>query len=63
MPAQKEDLAAVIHLCGAGRGDAYARRRFRLSVGQPCGDHDVARYLAYVTAMKQRFAQLVAGDQ
>jgi len=61
-PAQQEDLAAVIHLCGAGAGEAYARRGFRLSAGQRCGDHDVARYLAYVAAMKQRFAQLAARD-
>ena len=27
---QKQDLAAVIHLCGAGAGDAYAARGFRL---------------------------------
>ena len=26
--AQKQDLAAIIHLCGAGPGDGYARRGF-----------------------------------
>jgi len=31
---QKQDLAAVIHLCGAGPGDAYARRGFRLTARQ-----------------------------
>ena len=30
--AQKQDLAAIIHLCGAGVGDAYARRGFRLTL-------------------------------
>jgi hypothetical protein len=55
---QKQDLAAVIHLCGAGPGDAYARRRFRLTPGQHCGDHDVARYLAHVNAMKSHFSRL-----
>src|SRR5947208_15963973 len=29
--AQKQDLAAVIHLCGAGPGEAYARRGFLLT--------------------------------
>jgi hypothetical protein len=58
--AQKQDLAALIHLCGAGAGDAYARRGFRLLAGQRCGDHDPARYLAEVNALKQRFVQLAS---
>jgi hypothetical protein len=57
---QKQDLAAVIHLCGAGAGDAYARRGFRLTRGQRCGDHDVRRYLGRVDAMKGVFVQLAA---
>src|SRR5215472_2376279 len=48
---QKQDLAAIIHLCGAGPGDAYARRGFKLTPGQKCGDHDVRGYLAGVNAM------------
>jgi hypothetical protein len=55
---QKQDLAAVIHLCGAGAGEAYARRGFRLTDGQRCGDHDVRGYLARVNAMKRTFARL-----
>jgi len=58
--AQKQDLAALIHLCGAGAGDAYARRRFRLAPGQRCGDHDAAAYLARVNGMKRVFARLAA---
>jgi hypothetical protein len=57
---QKQDLAAVIHLCGAGAGDAYARRGFRLLAAQRCGDHDVSRYLAAVNALKNRFIGLAA---
>ncbi|MFL6654714.1 MAG: transglycosylase SLT domain-containing protein [Sulfurifustis sp.] len=56
--AQKQDLAAVIHLCGAAAGEAYARRGFRIVTGQRCGDHDLARYLARVNAMKRFFARL-----
>jgi Transglycosylase SLT domain len=56
----KQDLAAVIHLCGTGPGDAYARRGFRLTAAQRCGDHDVGRYLAHVNAMKGQFARLAA---
>lgn len=57
---QKQELAAVIHLCGAGAGDGYARRGFRLTPNQQCGDHDVARYLAKVNAMKKMFARIAA---
>ncbi len=57
---QKQDLAAVIHLCGAGAGDAYARRGLRLTPGQRCGDHDVRGYLARVSAMQQVFGALAA---
>ncbi|HEX9818268.1 MAG TPA: transglycosylase SLT domain-containing protein [Methylomirabilota bacterium] len=57
---QRQDLAAVIHLCGAGAGDAYARRGFRLTSGQRCGDHDTGHYLARVNALKQLFLGLAA---
>src|SRR5882724_12356210 len=52
---QKQDLAAVIHLCGAGPGGVYARRGVRPTAVQRCGDHDVSRYLARVNAMKRQF--------
>jgi hypothetical protein len=55
---QKQDLAAVIHLCGAGTGNVYVRRGFRLTDGQRCGDHDVRGYLAQINAMKGVFARM-----
>ena len=55
---QKQDLAAVIHLCGVGAGYRYAARGFRLIPNQRCGDHDVAAYLARVNGMMRRFAIL-----
>jgi len=58
--AQKQDLAALIHLCGAGAGTAYAQRGFRLAPGQRCGEHDTAAYLARVNAAKRLFARLAA---
>jgi hypothetical protein len=58
---QKQDLAAIVHLCGAGAGDAFARRGLRLTPGQRCGDHDAGAYLAKVNAMKRQFARLAAG--
>ena len=54
--SQKEDLAAVIHLCGAGAGAKHARRELRIAPGEKCGDHDVRRYVAKVNAMKRVFA-------
>ena len=57
---QKQNLAAVIHLCGATAGRAYVTRGFRLSSHQRCGGHDVRDYLARVKAMKQQFARLAA---
>lgn len=56
--AQKQDLAAIIHLCGAASGDVYARRQFRLAPQQRCGEHDAAAYLSRVNAMQRLFAQL-----
>jgi hypothetical protein len=55
---QKQDLAAVIHLCGAGAGAAYARHRFQVVAGQRCGDQDVRAYLSRLRAMKRLFYRL-----
>ena len=57
---QREELAAVIHLCGTGPAKAYARRGFRLMPGERCGDHDVSTYLAQIDAMKRQFLNLAA---
>jgi hypothetical protein len=57
---QKEDLAAMIHLCGAGAGERYARRGLRLIAHQRCGDHDVRAYLNRVQGMKTAFLRLGA---
>ena len=59
---QKQDLAAIIHLCGAGGGHAYVTRGFRLTSHQRCGNHDVRDYLARVNAMKYQFARLAAAS-
>lgn len=59
----KQDLAAIIHLCGAGAGQDFARRGFRLLPHQRCGDHDVNTYLARINGLKQQFAHLAAGNK
>ena len=52
---RKQELAALIHLCGAGAGDAYVRRGLRLTEGERCGDHGARDYVARVSAMKRVF--------
>jgi len=59
-PERRQDLAAIIHLCGAAAGDAYVARGFRLAPRQRCGDHDVGAYLARVNGMKRLFARMAA---
>jgi Transglycosylase SLT domain len=54
-PEHIRELAAVIHLCGAGAGDAYVRRGLRLAEGERCGDHDAGSYVARVNAMQRVF--------
>jgi hypothetical protein len=56
--AQKQKLAAVIHLCGPKRGEAFAARGFRTAPGESCGDHSLQRYLTQIDLMKKRFARL-----
>jgi hypothetical protein len=59
---QRQNLAAVIHLCGGGGGNAYARHGFGFRASQRCGDHEVRRYLAQVNLLKGQFARLAASD-
>jgi hypothetical protein len=59
---QKQELAAIIHLCGAGAGEIYVRRGLRLSADQRCGDHEARVYVARVNAMKRVFTELAAKD-
>ena len=58
--SQKQDLAAFIHLCGAGPATAYARRHFHMMANERCGDQLVAAYVAKVNAMRHQFLRLAA---
>jgi len=60
---RKQDVAAIIHLCGASVGHLYASRGFRLAPGQRCGDHDVRSYLMKVHDAAHRFARLSTHGQ
>jgi hypothetical protein len=61
-PQQRQKVATIIHLCGAGAAAGYVRQGLRLAPGQRCGDQDVAAYLGRVQAMTRRFARLQAQD-
>jgi hypothetical protein len=58
----KQELATLIHLCGAGTGESYVQRGFRLTPHQKCGDHEAAIYIQRVDAMKNVFARMNAAD-
>ncbi len=61
-PEQRDALAALIHLCGAGAGELYVRRGLRLAQGQRCGDHDAQDYIARVMSAERLFAALRAAS-
>ncbi len=56
-PKQKQDLAAIIHLCGPTRAVAFAKRGFRLAPGERCGEHSPAAYLKQVETMRRQFVK------
>ncbi|HEY7672747.1 MAG TPA: lytic transglycosylase domain-containing protein [Gammaproteobacteria bacterium] len=55
---EKQMLAAVIHLCGAGAGELYVGDALRPAPGQHCGAHDVRAYLAKVNSMHDLFVHI-----
>jgi hypothetical protein len=55
---QKQTLATMMHLCGAGAAALYARRGLQFAAGQRCGSHDARVYVARVTSMQRRFRAL-----
>lgn len=57
---QKQNLAAVIHLCGSKRAETLLARGFRVTQGERCGNHNLQRYLIQIDLMKNRFARLAA---
>jgi hypothetical protein len=59
---QREHLAAIIHLCGAGAAAIYAHRSFRLKEGERCGAHDAREYLRRVDEMRAVFTHLARAD-
>ncbi len=61
--AQKQQLAAVIHLCGASAGDRFVRGGFALGSELRCGDHGARGYVMRVETMSRVFERLAAREQ
>ena len=59
---QRQHLAAVVHLCGAGAAAGYARRGFRFADGERCGAHDPREYLRRVDEMREVFSRLARAE-
>ena len=59
---QRQDLAAIIHLCGGGAGDGYARRGFRFRAASDAATTTPAATWRQVNALKRQFARLAAAD-
>ena len=55
---QKQNLAALTHLCGAGVARDYARHGFRLGSGAMCGDHSAESYIRRVDMMVRQFQEM-----
>ncbi|HVQ60936.1 MAG TPA: hypothetical protein VMS53_02530 [Burkholderiales bacterium] len=60
---QKEELAAVIHLCGSARGLVFAARGFQPGAGERCGTQDLRAYLVQIENLRQRFGMLAAAER
>lgn len=60
--AQKQTLAALVHLCGAAAGERHARRGLAFASDLRCGDHSAHDYVARVERTRRVFAALGAGE-
>jgi hypothetical protein len=58
---QKQALATMMHLCGAGAAAEYARRGLTFTSAQRCGTHGARSYVERVVSMQRRFKALTAG--
>jgi hypothetical protein len=56
--AQKDALAATVHLCGRARATALAAHGFRAEPGERCGDQDLRAYLARVRVLTAQFEKM-----
>ncbi len=56
--AQRDAVAATIHLCGRARAAALVAHGFHPREGERCGDHDLHAYLQRVRALAGQFERM-----
>ena len=56
--AQKQRLAAVIHLCGVSKGHTFADAGFQPAKGDTCGTQSLRQYLTRVDRIRKLFGRL-----
>lgn len=59
--AQRDAVAATVHLCGRARAAALASRAFRPLPDERCGDHELRAYLERVRGLAARFERIDGG--
>jgi hypothetical protein len=57
-PAQRDAVAATIHLCGRSHAATLVAHGFRPSQGERCGDHDLHAYLQRVRVLAAQFERM-----
>ena len=60
---RRQELATIIHLCGAGAAAHWARGGGHPRPGEHCGDQDVSQYVARVQSMTRLFQRLQELDR
>jgi len=58
----RQKLAAVIHLCGSGKGPAFVRAKFDADVMGVCGAQPIGSYVRLVMRYRAQFSQLAAAE-
>ncbi|MDZ4676753.1 MAG: lytic transglycosylase domain-containing protein [Oligoflexia bacterium] len=53
---QKQELAAIIHLCGPQRGEQFVRNRFQLASIGNCGAHNPHAYVNKLKKLQSGFS-------
>lgn len=57
---KKQEIAAVIHLCGPGKVATFIRRGVK-GLGH-CGDHHVGNYISRIRSLERKFIHLKNGE-
>ncbi len=59
---KKQELAALVHLCGNRVGTRYARLGFNQKKLGMCGSHNARRYIQAVSSLERKFRKLALLD-